>query len=1301
MPHRLSSLDLTLVAVYLAGITLFGLQFRSKDRSLKSYFLADRKIPWWAIALSIVAAETSTLTIISVPGLAYTSDWGFLEIVLGYLLGRTMVCILFLPRYFRGELLTAYEVIGQRFGARLHKLTAFLFLFLRAAAEGVRVFAVSIVVGLAIGTGDVTSIGIICALTLIYTLEGGMAAVIWTDVVQMVLYIAGTLVSVILLGHRVPGGWHAIHSMASVAGKLTIFHFALSLSTTYTFWAGLFGGCFLTMASHGTDQLMVQRLLTAKNLRESRIALLASGGVILVQFVLFLAIGTGLYYFYGSGMHPAAPASPDRVFPAFIVTEMPRGLAGLMVAAILAAAMSNLSAAVNSLSSSSMVDFYMAWNPDADERRRARLSRIMTLFWAFLLFALALLSRSGGHVVEVGLSIASVAYGALLGVFLLGTLTKTATEAGAIIGMIGGLVVNILLWKQPAFIPLPKVAWTWFVLIGSLLTFALGWVMSKLLPAKKQTVKVAMLVLLVFAAGVPLHAAQDADPHSLDHSLDHGLDSSMDQSIDRSIDRLVEDGIAAKKFPGVVVIAGHNGKIIFHRAYGNRSLIPTPEAMTEDTVFDLASLTKVLATAPAVMQLYEQGRFSLNDPVATYLPEFAVNGKQDITIRQLLTHYSGLPPDVSLEDPWEGNPEGLRRAFTSTPVTEPGVQFRYSDINFLVLGALVEKLSGLTLDQYQQRNMAQPLGLEHMRYLPPQSWHADIAPTQYDKGVMLRGVVHDPTARRMGGVAGHAGLFSTAGDVAIYAQNLLDRLAGRPSKFPLQQLTLAKMTAPGQPATGTALRGLGWDIDSPFSSNRGELFPIGSFGHTGFTGASLWMDPSSDTYVVFLSNAVYPNGPTGINSIRGGVANAVARWVKLQPDSGELAASLTGYNESVSGERHWPDRNGKVVTGIDVMEQDHFAALAAIAASHGGKCRMALLTNQTGLDAQGHRTIDILAKDAKASVPALTLNLLFSPEHGINGALDKEGIQNSTDPSTGLPVMSLYGSAAQRRPSPEVLRGLDAVVIDLADAGVRFYTYEAVVRYFLEAAAQTGTDIVVLDRPNPITGAFVQGPLSDPGKESYVNVAPIPVRHGLTLGELALYLNGELKLQAKLHVVAMTGWQRGDWFDATGLTWTNPSPNLRSLAEATLYPALGLIETTNVSVGRGTDTPFQYVGAPWMDSVALAKTLNARFLPGIRFVPVEFTPKAPYPYAGELCHGIELIVTNRNVLDTPELGLEIASALYKLSGEKFQLNKIDTLLANRDVLSALQAGRDPQRIAEDWQQDLRDFETRRQSYLQY
>jgi uncharacterized protein YbbC (DUF1343 family)/CubicO group peptidase (beta-lactamase class C family) len=796
--------------------------------------------------------------------------------------------------------------------------------------------------------------------------------------------------------------------------------------------------------------------------------------------------------------------------------------------------------------------------------------------------------------------------------------------------------------------------------------------------------------LLSFAALLIFLFAANAQP---------GLKGRPDFS---HIDQIIQDGIAAKKFPGAVVIVGHNGRIVFHRAYGNRSLEPAPEAMTEDTVFDVASLTKVLTTAPAVMQLYQQGHFRLNDPVAKYLPEFAANGKQDITIRQLLTHYSGLPADLSLGDVWLGKQEAIRRAFAATPVTAPGVQFRYSDLNFIVLGALVEKLSGLTLDRYEAKYIAQPLGLKHTRFLPPESWHDRIAPTQYEHGVMLRGLVHDPTARRMGGVAGHAGLFSTAGDVAVYAQNLLDRLAGRPSRFPLQRLTLEKMTTPGEPATGTALRGLGWDIESPFSSNRGELFPVGSFGHTGFTGTSLWMDPSSDTYVVVMANAVYPNGPTGITAIRGAVANAVASALGIVPDNGKLIDRLNGYNESIAGMRRWQERNGAVATGIDVLEADHFAELAALAAKHRGVLRIGLLTNQTGLDAQGRRSIDILAHDAEAAVPGLQLKLLFSPEHGINGAFDKEGIQNSTDPATGLPVISLYGaSAAQRRPSLETLRQLDVVLIDLQDAGVRFYTYETLIRYFLEASGQTNTSIVVLDRPNPLGGSFVQGPVSDAGSESYVNVAPVPVRHGMTLGELARYLNGEYKLNAPLSVIAMTGWQRGDWFDATGLTWTNPSPNLRSLQEAILYPATGLIETTNISVGRGTDTPFEYVGAPWIDGRALAHALNDRFLPGVRFVPVNFTPQPPYPYADKLCHGVEIVVTDRNGVDSPELGLEIAYALHKLYRDQFQLSKIDRLLANRGVLDALLSGRDPQRMAEDWERDVLDFEARRKPYLLY
>ena len=472
---KLDHLDLAIIAVYLAGITLFGLRFRKKQRSLRDYFLADRTIPWWAIALSIVAAETSTLTIISIPGLAYDTNMAFLQVVFGYLVARVIICIIFIPSYFRGEMYTAYQLIERRFGPHLRSLAAGLFLITRAAAEGVRVFAVSIVVGIAIGTGELTSIAIITLLTLIYTFEGGMAAVIWTDVIQMIIYIGGTLVGFITLLHLVPGGWTTIHAAAAAAGKLRIFDFTPTFSRTYTFWAGLIGGTFLTTASHGTDQLMVQRLLSAKNKSQSQGALLASGVFILVQFALFLLVGVALFVFYHHFPPATAFSRSDRIFPTFIVRDMPRGISGLLIAAILAAAMSNLSAALNSLSSSSIVDFYLRRRPQASESRRLAVSRASTFVWALVLFSLAMLSQRGGRVVEVGLSIASVAYGALLGIFLLGLLTRRANERGAMVGMACGFAVELYIWLGT------KVPWTWYVVIGTTITFTIGYIASTLM----------------------------------------------------------------------------------------------------------------------------------------------------------------------------------------------------------------------------------------------------------------------------------------------------------------------------------------------------------------------------------------------------------------------------------------------------------------------------------------------------------------------------------------------------------------------------------------------------------------------------------------------------------------------------------------------------------------------------------------------------------------------------------------------------------------------------------------------------
>ncbi len=473
----MDKLDLAIIALYLAGITLFGLRFRKKQRTLRDYFLADRNIPWWAIALSIVAAETSTLTIISIPGLAYDTNLTFLQVVLGYVVGRVIISFVLLPHYFRGDLYTAYELIERRFGKKLRSLTAGVFLLTRGAAEGVRVYAVSIVVAIALGTGEVASIAIITTLTLIYTFEGGLAAVIWTDVVQTVIYVGGTLVGLFTISHLVPGGWPAIHSLAESAGKLRVFDFTPDFWKPYTFWAGLIGGTFFTTASHGTDQLIVQRLLAARNQRQSVAALVSSGVAVLFQFALFLTIGVMLFAFYH--VPSASFGKADRIFPTFIVTQMPHGISGLLIAAILAAAMSNLSAALNSLSSSSIIDFYLQRHPDIDERRKIRLSRMATLFWALLLFGLAVLSlHKVARVVEVGLQIASVAYGALLGVFLLGVLTRRANQNGAMIGMLCGFVSELYICF------FTRVPWTWYVAIGTVVTFAVGYAGSLVLERK-------------------------------------------------------------------------------------------------------------------------------------------------------------------------------------------------------------------------------------------------------------------------------------------------------------------------------------------------------------------------------------------------------------------------------------------------------------------------------------------------------------------------------------------------------------------------------------------------------------------------------------------------------------------------------------------------------------------------------------------------------------------------------------------------------------------------------------------------
>jgi uncharacterized protein YbbC (DUF1343 family)/CubicO group peptidase (beta-lactamase class C family) len=758
------------------------------------------------------------------------------------------------------------------------------------------------------------------------------------------------------------------------------------------------------------------------------------------------------------------------------------------------------------------------------------------------------------------------------------------------------------------------------------------------------------------------------------------------QAVDAVIDHAIQDG----NIPGAVLVVGHDGHVIYRKAYGLRAIEPRHEPMTVNTIFDLASLTKVIVTTTAVMQLVEQGKVRLNDPVAKYLPEFAQNGKQDITVRQLLTHFSGLEPDLDRKTPWEGKDTAYGMAFAETPQDAPGSKFTYSDINFIVLGALVERVSGETLDEYAQRHIFVPLKMTHTRYLPPAAWRSKIAPTQYDENEhMLWGVVHDPTARLMGGVAGHAGLFSNADDLAKFAQALLNGGDGI-----LSRLSVEKMTSPEQPPSAPVLRGFGWDIDSPYSTNRGDLLPVGSYGHTGFTGTSMWIDPTTQSYIILLSNAVHPRGQGSAVALRTEVATAVAAALHLTATESEALRwqTITGYNEALSAARRMSARNGSVKTGIDVLEERGFDVLQVA----GRKNRIGLLTNQTGIDAEGRRTIDVLAQ-----APGVSLEAIFSPEHGVTGTLDTTHVNDTKDAATGITVYSVYGGTdAARRPSLEVLKQLDAIVIDIQDAGARFYTYETTLGYFLEAAAQAGIEVLVLDRPDPITGSFVQGPVSDAGRESFTNYWTIPVRHGMTVGELAKMFNTERNINAKLTVVPMEGWERGDWFDSTGLEWVNPSPNLRSVTEAALYPGVALVEGTNVSVGRGTDTPFELLGAPWIKGRELAAYLNARGIFGVRFVPATFTPSSA-TYPGEKCEGVNIVLTDRNALDAPELGIELASALKKLYPADYKIDRITELLVNQAVYDGLMSGEDPRRIAQDSQDGLQKFEAIRDKYLLY
>lgn len=745
------------------------------------------------------------------------------------------------------------------------------------------------------------------------------------------------------------------------------------------------------------------------------------------------------------------------------------------------------------------------------------------------------------------------------------------------------------------------------------------------------------------------------------------------------LDDAVAQAITDAKTPGAVFRMERDGAV-YQKAYGERSIVPVREAMTEDTIFDAASLTKVVATTPAVMKLVETGKLDVEAPASRYLPEFRGHGKESITLRQLLTHSSGLRAGLPPAGDWQGK-AGALKAIAAEPLpVKPGTAYRYSDLNFIVLGLVVEQACGETLDAYCAREFFQPLKMKDsgFRSLAPGEV-SRIAPTTVIDGRPLRGIVHDPTARRMGGVAGHAGLFTTADDLGRFCRMMLN--GGELDGARVFKAETVKAMTTVQSPPGLPRRGFGWDIDSPFAGPRGEVFPLGSYGHTGWTGTRLWIDPFSRTATIFLSNRNHPDEGGNV--------------VGLQRELGTLAAqAIEGFDFTKVEGALPPDpakqsmvrgetKDGPVLNGIDVIKRDGFRQLR-------GR-RIGLITNHTGIDRERNPTIDLLQ-----AAPEVKLVALFAPEHGIRGELDQEKIGDTVDDQTGLPVFSLYGE--RRSPTAAQLQGIDTLVFDVQDIGCRFYTYISTMANCLEAAGKAKLRFIVLDRVNPI-GATVEGPVLSE-ERSFVAAHEIALRHGMTVGELARLVNAERKFGADLGVIRCEGGSPLRWFDETGLPWRDPSPNMRSVTAATLYPGVGLLEFCKVSVGRGTGTPFELLGAPYLDDLKLAGELNRAELKGVRFVPVRFTPTASV-FAGEECRGVRLLVTDRNAFRAADLGVVLAATLQRLHPDRLELTRMAKLLGDAETMAAIRKSETLEKIRERRDRDLAAFLRRREPHLLY